>query len=364
MRYAMVMAGGSGTRLWPMSTRDLPKQLIPFIDGRSLLQVAMERLEGLVPQDRRLVCAGEHTKAVMLDKLPGLSEERFFGEPTGRDTLNAVGYVAAVLAKRDPEAAIAVFTADHLIEPVDQFQKIVERGFDIAEAGGQTLVTFGIAPTEPATGFGYLQLGEKLDDGEGSIVDEFKEKPEQSLANQYLEAGPEKYLWNSGMFVWQASSLLAAIEKFHPENHAGLMKIAQAYDTDQRDAVVAEVYPGLPKISVDFAVMEPASRDDAFTVAAVPMPLSWLDVGSWPSFAGTRKRDDAGNAAAAKHTLIDTKNTLVASDDPDHLITTIGVEDMIVIHTKHATLVCPADQAQRIKELHGLVGEQHGDEYR
>ncbi len=292
----MIMAGGSGTRLWPMSTKEQPKQLIPFIDGRSLLQVALERLEGLVPAERSVVCAGNTHREPICGGL-GLEASRFFGEPTGRDTLNAVGLVAYVLHRQDPDAVISVFTADHLITPEDEFRAIVAKGFEVAESTDHALVTFGIAPTYAATGFGYLQLGASLN-GNAKVVDVFKEKPDLATAEQYHAAGAEKYLWNSGMFVWKAATLVKAIEQFNPENHAGLTKVAEAWGTPEQEAVLAEVYPTLPKISVDFAVMEPCSTDEAFTVAAVPMPLSWLDVGSWPSFGETREADAQGNVAA------------------------------------------------------------------
>jgi mannose-1-phosphate guanylyltransferase len=358
----MIMAGGSGTRLWPMSREALPKQLIPFIGGKSLLQVAAERLDGLVPPAQRSVCAANKHRAVIQQSLPAFGGDCFLGEPCGRDTLNAVGFSAAVIARRDPDAIIAVFTADHIIEPVDAFQRLVASGYKIAEKFPNALVTFGIAPTGPATGYGYLQLGALLD-SDARIVEQFKEKPDAATAQGYFAAGPERYLWNSGMFIWRADTLLDCIRRYSPENHAGLMRIAGAWDTPRRDAVVAEVYPTLKKISVDFAVMEPASRDPKVRVAAVPMPLKWLDVGSWPFFAQTCPRDADGNATAARHLLHRTKNTLVASNDPKHLIATIGCEDLIIIHTPEATLVCRADQAEAIKEMHKLVGEQFGSEY-
>ncbi len=370
MRYAMIMAGGSGTRLWPMSTKDLPKQLIPFIgegaQPKSLLQIAMDRLDGFLPDAQLYVCAGEATRAVMLDKLDKLAADRFIGEPTGRDTLNAVGLTAAVLHHLDKDAVFAVFTADHIIEPVDRFQIIVNAGFELAERDTPTLVTFGIAPTHAATGYGYLQLGDAIagQSSGGHVVDEFKEKPDADRAEQYYAAGPAKYLWNSGMFVWKASVVLDAIQKFAPKNHAALLDVASKWGTPEYDDKIAEVYPKLDKISVDFAIMEPSSTDDAFTVAAVPMPLKWLDVGSWPSFCETLAPDDAGNVrSGVKSVAIDSKGTLTAGDDPHHVIATIGCEDLIIIHTKNATLVCPKDQAERIKELHKAVGEKCGQEY-
>ncbi len=370
-RHALIIAGGSGTRLWPVSRAATPKQIIPFIEGRSLLQIAVERLEGLVPREAQYVCAGEAHRRKMLKSVKSLAAERFIGEPTGRDTVNAVGLGAAVIGRDDPQAVIAVFTADHLITPVDEFQRIVAQGFALAEKHPESLVTFGITPTHPATGFGYLQLGDSLPGdksgkkGGGRVVGEFKEKPDAATAKKYVEAGPDKYLWNSGMFVWRAATLLRAIEKFAPENHAGLMRIAQAWDGKRRRETLHEVYPQLKKISVDFAVMEPASRDAEFKVVAVPMPLKWLDVGSWPAFADACECDAAGNALMPRdggHVLLDTKNTLVASSDDKHIIATIGCEDLVIVHTPEATLVCPRHRAEDIKKLHALIGERHGED--
>ena len=321
------MAGGSGTRLWPMSRANLPKQLIPFINGKSLLQLAYERLEGLVPPQNRYICAGQKHADIICHAL-GVSREQFLGEPTGRDTLNAVGFSAAIIAQRDPNAAIAVFTADHIIEPPEQFRNIVEHGYRLAEQTPNTLVTFGIAPTAAATSYGYLQLGDAIDQS-ARVVEQFKEKPDAATAQQYFAAGPTRYLWNSGMFVWRASTLLDCIRRYHPDNHTGLMRIGDAWPTPQRDTVLADIFPTLKKISVDFAVMEPASRDPQVRVAAVPMPLKWLDVGSWPFFAETCPRDEHDNAIGAERALLlDSHRTLVASNDPKHLITTIGCDGL------------------------------------
>ena len=359
MRYALIMAGGSGTRLWPMSRANLPKQLIPFINGKSLLQLAYERLEGLVPPSNRYVCAGQ-IHAELICRALALPKEQFLGEPVGRDTLNAVGLSAAIIAKREPEAVIAVFTADHIIEPTDQFQRIVDHGFRLAEKVPNTLVTFGITPTAAVTGYGYLQLGELIDDS-ARIVQQFKEKPDAETAARYFAAGSQRYLWNSGMFVWGAATLLDCIHRYEPENFAGLSRIGDAWNSPQRDAVLTEVFPKLKKISVDFAVMEPASRDPQVRVAAVPMPLKWLDVGSWPMFAETCSKDEQGNAISAERTLLlDSRRMLVASNNPKHLITTIGCDDLLIIHTADATLVCHKDRAESIKELHKQVGERFG----
>jgi mannose-1-phosphate guanylyltransferase len=278
---------------------------------------------------------------------------------------------AAVLVASDPQAVVGVFTADHLIEPVAEFQRIIDQGFQLVEKHPNTLVTFGVAPTHAATGYGYLELGEAVESDAAAklvptaarIVRQFREKPPLATAEEYMEKGPEHYLWNSGMFVWSAATLLDCIRRYEPDVFAGLSAVAEAWNSPQRQEVLNRVYPTLKKTSVDYGVMEPASRDAAVRVAAIPMPLTWLDVGSWPAFAATCPHDEQGNALAAKNIVCDTTGCLLASSDPQHLIATIGCQDLIVIHTPHATLVCPADRAEQIKQLQKEVENRWGAQY-
>ena len=363
MRYALIMAGGSGTRLWPMSTASQPKQLIPFINGRSLLQIAFERLDGLVDSDKRYICAGNIHRDIILERLNGFDSEQFVGEPTGRDTLNALAYSAAVLHRKDPDAVMAVFTADHIIEPVDRFLEIVERGYRIVEDNENCLVTFGVAPDHAATGFGYLELGADFQHG-SKLLSRFKEKPVKAVAEEYFKAGSERYLWNSGMFVWKAETLLRCVEKYEPENYNLINRIVDSMGTDTYQSVLEDIYPRLKKISIDFAVMEPASQDDSFKVAAVPMPLSWIDIGSWTAFSGICESDDNQNSYSAENSLLlESGGSFIASDDDNHLVAGIGLEDLIVIHTEKATVICPKSRDQDIKKLYEAVKDKYGADF-
>ncbi len=374
-RYAMVMAGGSGTRLWPMSRKAQPKQLLRFLTDpgsstpRSLIEVSAGRLDGLVPQDNLLVCTLERYRADVSAVLESLSEDQILGEPVGRDTVNAVGLSAAVLASKDPDASFCVMTADHVIEPVAAFQEVVRRGFELVEREPRTLVTFSIEPTHPATGYGYVKRAGAIEgtDGLGFHVEKFVEKPDEETAKTYLSEGV--YGWNSGMFVWKAQTFLDCLKSFLPASHAGLMEIARAWDTSDRDAVLHRVYPELPKKSVDYAIMEPATSEKAkdaqggpVTVATLRMDVSWLDVGSWASYAGTLKADALGNKVApiardAGAVAHDSSGNLVVNSEQGHTIALLGCEDLVVVHTKGATLIMPSARAEALKDLHATLPE-------
>jgi mannose-1-phosphate guanylyltransferase len=356
-RYAMIMAGGAGTRLWPMSRRDQPKQLLPFIGGRSLLDIAAARLEGVVPSERRLICTGVTHRAAIRAAMPDFTDEQILGEPMGRDTLNAVGLTAAVLHARDPEAVFAVLTADHIIAPDDEFRSRLDLGFQLVEDDPYRFVTFAIKPTFAATGYGWVERGDPLA-GFADVfsVRRFVEKPNLAAAETYLSSGV--FDWNSGMFVFAAATVLESIRWYQPQAHAGLVRIANAWNAPQRAAVLSEVYPTLPKISLDYALMEPASRDDRLHLCSVPMNVRWLDVGSWPAYAETVPPDEYGNRTNARLVSLDSRNMLAVSDDANHTIAAIGCQDLIIVRTADATLVCRADQAQRVKDVANIVDEQ------
>ena len=355
MRHALILAGGSGTRLWPYSTAALPKQLVPLLQGRSLLDIAVERATSVVPSDRVWLGAGEQLRAAV-SCVEGLRPDRLVVEPSGRDTLPAVALGCAVIAAADPDAVVAVLTADHLIEPLASFAVTLDEAFALAEERADALVTFGVVPDAPATGFGYLELAEPL--AGGHVVSSFREKPSAALAAEFLAAGPTRFLWNSGMFVWRAETLLRAVDAFVPDAAPVLRGLGAAYGTAAWDALVREGWDSVPRLSVDYGVMEPASVSEAFTVAALPLAARWTDIGSWPAYGEALGTDADGNAVgAARAVLHASRDNVVASSDPDHLVTLVGCEGLVVVHTPTATLVMPAAQAQRVKELHALVAE-------
>ncbi len=359
MRHALILAGGSGTRLWPYSTAAMPKQLVPLLDGRSLLQVALERATSVVPPERVWLGAGEQLRGAV-EAVPGLRADRLVVEPSPRDTLAAVALGCAVIARDDPSAVVAVLTADHLIEPLESFAQSLSQAFDLAERHADLLVTFGVVPDAPATGFGYLELGDALDAAARDVTS-FREKPTRPVAEQFVAAGPERYLWNSGMFVWQAGTLLRAVEAFSPASAAPLRELGAAYGTATWPETAARLWPALARLSIDYGVLEPASLSPQFRVAAVPLAARWLDVGSWPAYgealAAAGHADAEGNSVDGRAVLIDSRRNVVASRDDGHLVALVGCEDMVVVHTREATLVMPAAQAQQVKQLHARVVE-------
>jgi mannose-1-phosphate guanylyltransferase len=367
MQYGVIMAGGSGTRLWPISRGDKPKQLLRVVHGKSLLQVSYDRLRGILPPEQIFVCTASAHGPLVREDLPDLPADNILGEPTGRDTANAIGYTAAILKKRDPDAVCAVVTADHVIEPIDKFQAAVTTAFDVAAEYPKALVAFGIVPTFGHTGLGYIHRGDGLPLKKGTKgaykVLGFREKPDKATADRYAESG--HYYWNSGMFVWRADTVLNELAIHLPDSYKGLSAIADAWGTSRQEAVLNEIYPTLKKISVDYAIMEPASQGKGKAiVAAVEMDVHWLDVGSWTSLAETLKTDEHNNAVDSSMSLfIDSDDNIVMSTDPDHLIATIGVSDMIIVHTPDATMVCPKNESQRVKDLVGKIKEKFGNRF-
>ena len=355
MRHALIMAGGSGTRLWPLSRRNKPKQFLRLFDNASLLQHSRRRLEGLFSPENIWVIAGAQYLDRVRNELPDLPRENLIGEPEGRDTANAIGLAAHMLALRDPDGTMAVFTADHIIRPLDAFQASIRAGLDAAEADPTALVTFGITPTSPHTGYGYVHRGDTIRPGVFRVR-EFREKPTREAAQQYVQSG--SYLWNSGMFVWKTRTILSEIARCLPDNDRILADLAKSWVRVAGSEIAARAFSQLPRISVDFGIMEKSAN-----VLVVEMGCTWQDLGSWTAVADTQARDAAGNVAVSPQTiLLDSKDNIIVSE-AGHLLVLMGVEDLVVVHSGDATLICRKEHEQRLKELVKLRQERFGERF-
>lgn len=357
--YAVIMAGGGGTRLWPISRKETPKQLLPLLGKDSMFQSTVARLEKLFPHDRILVVTVEEQARVMQEQVPSIPKENYLIEPAPRGTASVVALAAAVLQKRDPQAVMAIQTADHHIRNQDLFQYLLHTAFEVAEKG--YLVTLGITPTYPSTGYGYIQQGEPLEGGYKYpvyMVRSFKEKPDEATAQQLLRSGDHS--WNSGMFVWRTDIILAEIKRQMPELSHAVNEIASAWNTPQKGDVIQELWYDLQSQTVDYGVMEKAER-----VAVLPAGgLGWSDVGSWDSLFEVLLPDMNGNVAAnAQHLGLDTHNTLVYSMNDQRLIVTIGMDDIVVVDAGDVLMVCKTDQSQKVKNVVEHLKKHNQEKY-
>ena len=355
MRHAVIMAGGAGLRLWPLSRQNHPKQLLRLFSGASLLRQSYERVAALLRPEQIHVITRQTYLPMVAEELPELSEANLMGEPVGRDTANAVALAAAVIAQRDPDAVIGMFTADHIITPSDQFRSAVDLAYRMAEEHADALVTMGIRPTRPDTNYGYVCRGERV--GEGVFaVKRFTEKPQMAEAMTYFSSG--EYYWNSGMFTWRASTILEELKEHLPQTYEAVSEIATAWQGDARQQKLESFYPSLTKISIDYAVMERAKR-----VLVVEMGCYWVDVGSWSALEAVIQADPDGNVSACDRVMhLGSRGNIVISEE-EHLIATIGVDDLVIVHSPDATLVCKRRDAQRIKELVENVQKEYGQGY-
>ena len=343
---AVVIAGGSGTRFWPVSTADRPKQFLPLFGQRTLLQATVDRLQGLVPPERTLIITAARFVPEVRAQLPHIPAPNVIGEPQARDTAAALVLAAIVCRRRFGNPVMVVLPADHVIEPAEEFHRAV-RSAAAAASGTRRLYTFGIRPAYPATGYGYLLAGERVEGPEALAhfrVAQFREKPSREVAEAYVRDG--NYYWNSGMFVWTTETFLAAVERHLPEHARRLFPLEAHVDAPSWEAQLDNAFGRVPKISVDYGVMEKA--DEVYMVAA---PFRWSDVGGWAALAAFLERDAAGNAARGVVHTLDAAGNVVFCEDGAEVVALIGVEDLIVVRSGNRTLVARKDRAEDIKRL-------------
>ncbi|MBN1456546.1 MAG: mannose-1-phosphate guanylyltransferase [Sedimentisphaerales bacterium] len=361
MDFAVIMAGGTGKRLWPLSRQKRPKQVLKLLDGETLLRRCLERLTPIFDKRNIIVLTNAGYADIVRENLPEIPYGNVVAEPAVRDTAGAIGLAATVLSKFDANATMVVVTADQVIEPDDVFQSVVRDSLTYINSNPDALITYGIDPTFPATQLGYIKLGsaEQFEGCDNKIckVESFKEKPDKQTAQEYLDSG--SYCWNSGMFVWKAKTILDKITSYLPEAVEPLSKIKAAWDGPKQKEVLKQWFLKMPKISIDFAVMEKADN-----VFAIRLDCRWLDMGSFAALADIIKSDDKNNIVVAGHSeLLDSKNNIVVTEDKKHLIATIGLENIVVAHSPDATLVCHVDQTHRLKELLDLIGDHGGKKF-
>jgi mannose-1-phosphate guanylyltransferase len=358
MLHAVIMAGGSGTRFWPESRRALPKQLLQLVGQRTMLQSTVDRLGKLVPPERVLIVTSAELVDDVREQLPQLSPASIVGEPCRRDTAACIGLAALAIVRSDPSGVMVVMPSDHVITPQDVFQQAIEQAAGLVESAPGRIVTFGIRPTYPAESFGYIERGEAVDRSSPWTVyhvKQFREKPTGEIARQYVSAGT--FYWNSGIFVWKAATILAALEEREPEMVSHLKRIEAAVGSPEHAQVFAREFAAIRGVSIDYAVMEHAKD-----VLVIEAPFAWDDVGSWQAIARLQESDDEGNTISGRHLSLRTAGTIVRSTG-DHLVVTLGVSDLIVVHTPDATLVANKHDEESIRRLVEMIAQRGWQEY-
>lgn len=347
MIYAVIMAGGSGTRFWPKSTKALPKQFLNLFGSGTMIQNTASRIQELIPQERIMVVTNEDYVTIVKEQLPKVPEENIVGEPVARNTAPCVAIAAGLLAKKDPEATMVVLPADHHITDPEAFLEILKSAIAKAE-DGETLVTIGIQPTRPETGFGYIHgaadSGTEYEGNKVYDVKAFVEKPNASKAQEYMDSG--EYFWNSGMFVWKARTVLNEIGRQLPAMHEELMLSSEEFYTSTHIPAINDFYQNCESISIDYGIMEGAR-----SVFVVPGEFGWNDVGSWTAVYELAEKDAHGNSVQAINvTFAASENNLVMSNG-EKMISLVGVDNVAVVETEDAILICDLNTAQGVKEI-------------
>ncbi len=354
-RFAVIMAGGRGERFWPESRTEKPKQFLTLVGERSLLQQSYDRIKDLFPAEKVFVVVNQQHLELAREHLFELPSENFLVEPAGRNTAPCIGLAAVHIRQRDYEASMLVLPADHMIQGKRDFVDCLEKGFAWAEKE-DSLVTIGINPTRPETGYGYIEREEEEKDKDPAVfsVRRFVEKPDVKRAKEFVRTG--RYYWNSGIFIWKASVILKEIENHIPELSQGLKTIEKACNTPQAQKIMSEVFPGLPRISIDYGVMEKVSK-----IFMVQGDFGWDDLGSWGALASLSEKDADGMVVKGPFVGVDNADCFVYSKDA--LIAALGVQDLIIVQSDDVFLVCHKERTQEVKELVQMLKEKEMEKY-
>ncbi len=350
MTHAVIMAGGKGTRLWPQSRGNMPKQLWNILDGISLLQDTVERISPIVSPEHTWIFTLGAIYERICAQLPQLPQKNIIVEPVGRSTAPCVGLAALYID--DPDACMVILPSDHIIRRREEFLRSLRAALAMASEG-EHLVTFGIQPTNPETGFGYIQRGQQIRE-DVYAVQQFTEKPDSETAKRFVAS--DEYYWNSGMFIWKVSTLMTMIERYLPDLHQGLQTIKAAIGTTDEQKVIAEVFEGLASVSIDYGIMEKAEA-----TFVVPVDFGWNDVGSWAALPDVWETDHAGNSNKGNVITLDSQGNIVYNDTG--LTALIGVNNMVVVKVGDTVLVCDKEQAQRVREVVDELNRRGMQEY-
>lgn len=359
MLFGVIMAGGSGTRFWPASREACPKQLLPLAGARTMIQGTVDRLEGLVPSERLLIVTNKALVGAIQKQLPELKSDSVLGEPCKRDTAPCVGLAAAIVAHQDPNATMVVMPADHVIQPAAVFRETLQQADRLLDENPNRIVTIGIPPTYPAEIYGYIERAEPLAGNATQSayqVARFREKPKYAEAKAFLET--KRFYWNSGIFIWKAKTVLDALREFEPTMFGHIEKIANSIGKPNFSEVLEKEFSAIVGKSIDYAVMEKFKGE----IVVIEAPFEWDDVGNWQSLTRLRGQDENNNTIVGKHLGFDTKNTIVSTSE-EHLVVTVGVDNLIVVHTPDATLIANRDQEESIRKIAGTLKEKGWSQY-